>query len=71
MFPIIISELEYGNKVTYYWDGTEYPYFEGTNGVTGKLTESHNNGFTWYDSTKGWSLSEKSNTATTNQKEEI
>ena len=53
--------VEYGNKITYYWDGTEFPYCEGSNGVTGSMTESHNNGFAWYDSSSGWQLSPNSN----------
>ena len=65
------TDREYGNKVTYYWDGTEFPYYECTNGVTGSLTESHNNGFAWYDSSSGWQLSPKSSTASTNAREEI
>ncbi len=45
---------EYGNRVTYYWDGTNYPYYRATNGLDGNLTENHNNGsfgnsFYWYD----------------------
>lgn len=63
---------EYENKVTYYWDGTNYPYYIATNGVTGNLTSSHNNSlygnsFYWYDSNSGWKSSQY--TSTTNRQE--
>ena len=54
---------EYGNKVTYYWDGTEKPYYKATNKLSGNLSFSHNNsrygcGFFWYDeSEKTWKSS--------------
>lgn len=60
---------EYGNKVTYYWDGTDKPYYEGKNGIRGNLTISHNT-FNWCDETTCQS-SEKSTTATTDNKEKI
>ncbi len=63
---------EYGNKVTYYWDGTDYPYYESSNGLKGNSKRLHVNGFTWLDEgTKEWKTSERSKTATTTKKEKI
>ena len=42
------SIYEYGNKVTYYWDGTDKPYWEGINKKQGKLTNTHK-AFWWHD----------------------
>ena len=39
---------EYGNEVTYYWNGEPNPYFEGKNGKVGNLSNTHNM-FVWYD----------------------
>lgn len=42
---------EYGNEVTYLWDGTTLPYYLGLNGVTGNLEYGHEvYGFNWFDS---------------------
>ena len=63
----------YGNKVTYYWQGTNYPYYSGTNGKKGSLSSSHaTNGFKWFDKESNtWKISAKSTTATTTAMEEI
>ena len=43
---------QYGNKVTYYWDGTIKPKFS-SNTENGNLTQTHNydtfNGFSWWN----------------------
>ena len=64
---------QYENQVTYYWDGTEFPYYRGTNGVTGNiLSYFPHSSFTWYDNgTKTWKNVAKSETATTEVMEEI
>ena len=62
---------EYGNEVTFYWDGTDKPYYECSNGLTGSL-RGENDSFSWYDETsKKWKISEKSTTATTENREKI
>ncbi len=62
---------EYGNEVTFYWDGTDKPYYECSNGVTGSLSRKHDS-FSWYDETsKEWKISEKSTTATTENREKV
>ena len=66
---------EYGNKVTYYWDGTVYPYYEvlGKPDLSGKLVHGHNS-FDWYDEeSKDWktSLRASSAEASTDNKKEI
>ena len=49
---------EYGNEVTYYWDGTDKPYYTATNTLKGNLSSSHStNGFNWYEN--GWKNSIK------------
>ncbi|MCI9063150.1 MAG: type II secretion system protein, partial [Clostridia bacterium] len=48
---------EYGNKVKYFWDGTNYPYYEGSNKAKGNNKNAAINGFYWYD--KGWKSVEK------------
>lgn len=53
---------EYGNEVTYYWKGDEYPYYVGSNGKTGSLRTAHNTSFNWYDGSS-WQSSPKSTTA--------
>lgn len=66
------SEKVYGNKVTYFWDGTDKPYYEygeGANKKTGSLSYSHNT-FNWYDGTT-WQTSTKSTTANTTNRERI
>ena len=65
---------EYGNEMTYYWKGDDYPHYIATNGLEGNLSNSHNvssgnYGFNWYE--KGWKHSLKSTTATTSNMEEI
>ena len=60
---------QYGNKVTYYWDGTDKPYWEATNGKKGNLNGTHNE-FVWYDG-KVWQSSTKSTTANTTNRERI
>ena len=62
--------IEYGNEVTYYWQGSEYPYYSASNGKTGSLINQHNEGF-YYPSASGFTRSEKSTTATTESKELI
>lgn len=39
---------EYGNEITYYWDGTNYPYYTTSNGLSGNITYPHYNFFKWY-----------------------
>jgi hypothetical protein len=52
---------EYGNEVTYYWQGTDYPYYSASNGKYGSLSKSYANGFTWFDNvTNTWKSSAKS-----------
>ena len=66
------DEKVYGNKVTYFWDGTDKPYYEygeGANKKTGSLSRSHNT-FNWYDGTR-WQTSTKSTTANTTNRERI
>ena len=66
------DEKVYGNKVTYFWDGTDKPYYEygeGANKETGSLSRSHNT-FNWYDGTT-WQTSTKSTTANTTNRERI
>ena len=55
---------EYGNEVTYYWKGDNYPHYKGTNGVEENLTTDHatnyNKMFNWFDTnTKTWKTSSK------------
>ncbi len=40
---------EYGNVITYKYNGTLYPSYESSNGVNGTLTEKYSDGFYWYD----------------------
>ena len=53
---------EYGNEMTYYWKGDNYPYYTRTNGAAGSLSSSHSDGFNWYDDS-GLHNSPKSTTA--------
>ena len=62
---------EYGNIIDYYWDGTDYPYYETANKITGKLSSSHSTGFDCYSKLEGWKLFNRSNTATDVQREKI
>ena len=61
---------QYGNEVTYYWDGISYPYYSGSNGVTGNLDWRHDSGF-YYPTVEGVKCSRKSTIATESNKEEI
>ena len=70
--PFGTGNIQYGNKVTYFWDGTDKPYYEygeGTNKKTGNLLDEHNI-FNWYDGTQ-WQSSLKSTTASTTNREKI
>ena len=67
---------EYGNKITYYWDGSNYPYYRATNGLEDNLTSNHNNSsygnsFYWYDEENGWQSSPYTADATTESMQEI
>ena len=51
---------EYGNEVTYYWKGDNYPHYKGTNGLEGNLAAKHSTSFIWFDTnTKAWKTSSK------------
>ena len=68
--PYKVGQIEeYGNKVTYYWQGTEYPYYETSNELNGTYNYAHYN-FFWWDGEK-WNTQAKSNTATDGKKEKI
>ncbi len=69
---------EYENKVTYYWDGTDIPYYEYTDSKgelkSGKLEDDsyYTGEFGWYiEDTKTWKISRTPKTATETEKEEI
>ena len=67
---------EYGNKVTYYWQETLYPYYESIdtegNKLTGDLEQPHNGSFFWYDEENNtWNSSASSTTATSENKNKI
>jgi len=55
--------------VTYYWDGTNKPYYECSNGVTGNIDSM--NSFSWFDDNGQHHTSQKSETATVENKEKI
>ena len=61
---------QYGNEVTFYWDGSFRPYYSGSNGLTGFLTDLHVSGF-YYPIAEGFNCSQKSTTAREGNKEEI
>ena len=61
---------QYGNEVTFYWDGTDYPYYSASNDIVGNLIWSHSERF-HYPTLNGVTISEKSNTAGTRNIEEI
>ena len=61
---------QYGNQVTYYWDGTNYPYYSASNDIVGNLIWSHSERF-HYPTLNGVTIFEKSNTAGTRNIEEI
>ena len=53
------SISEYGNEVTYSWDGTTRPKYTSTNGTKGKMNSHNSNngfGFFWFDG-NGWQKS--------------
>lgn len=60
---------EYGNELTYFWDGTSNPYYSASNGLTGNLTLAHTQ--FKYPTENGWNPSSKSTTATSSNKLEI
>ena len=64
------SLWQYGNQVTYYWDGTNYPYYSASNDIVGNLIWPHSERF-HYPTLNGVTISEKSNTAGTRNIEEI
>ena len=53
---------EYGKKVTYYWKGDSYPYYQSENDTKGSLEVSHGS-FYYYDG-NSWKNSIKSQNAT-------
>ena len=64
----------FGNKITYYWDGTDKPYYETINGESGNLTATHNTFYFFESDENGISprkTSKKSTTATVESKEKI
>ena len=61
---------EYGNEVTYYWDGTSNPYYSTTNQLSGSGSTSHSGGF-YYPTESGWECSPVSTTASEESKEII
>ncbi len=48
---------EYGNKIKYLWDGTEYPKYESSIGLNDKLSTGHPDYFMWY--TDKWNTKNK------------
>ena len=67
--PYKIGETDqYGNKVTFYWDGTLNPYYETENGLSGNCL-AHYNFFLWDGN--NWNTQAKSQTATNENKEKI
>ena len=62
----------YGNEITYYWDGTNRPYYESTLFENGNITGNHSDGFYWYDyDTEEWNHVEYDLAATEESKKEI
>lgn len=62
---------EYGNRITYWWQGTNRPYYNATNQKNGIIGAEHET-FNWFDElSKTWKKVEKSTTATEEKKEEI
>ena len=62
----------YGNEITYYWDGTNRPYYESTLFENGNITGNHSDGFYWYDyDTEEWNYVEYDLAATEESKKEI
>lgn len=64
---------EYGNKVTYFWQGADKPpYYNATNGIaSGDLSNMHSSGFYWFNKMNEWKYVEISSTATAENKEKI
>ena len=63
---------EYGNVVTYKYNGTTRPACVGSNEESGILSSTHNNGFHWYDTENGWqSVSTSDLTKAENKGEKI
>lgn len=55
---------------TYYWDGTDNPYYTWGSNNSGNLGDSHSDGFWWFNnSTKEWVKSSKAAATTTNKSE--
>ena len=52
--------MAYGIELKYYWPG---PYCRSLPAGNRSQLTSHSNGFTWYDQTAGWQLSEESSTS--------
>lgn len=46
------KKYEYGNIVTYTYNGTTEPSYSGSNGVSGELSDAHSNGFHFYNGTE-------------------
>lgn len=62
---------EYGKDVTYYWNGTQFPYYDVSGEIKGNLKDEHFS-FTWYNQQqKMWETVSKSTTATEQNKEKI
>ena len=59
---------EYGNKITFYWDGTLNPYCEAKNGLNGNCL-AHYTFYMWDG--EEWQTQAKSQTATSENKEKI
>ena len=53
---------ECGNAVTYSWAGNDHPYYAGSNGITGRLSDSHKT-FTYWDGNR-WRTYKQSTSAT-------
>ena len=61
---------EYDIETTFYWDGTNKPYYTTSNSLSGNLNNAHNSGFYWIQNNI-LNSSEKSTTATSSNKVEI
>ena len=61
---------QYGNEISYYWDGSTRPYYSGSNGVTGNIDWRHGSGF-YYPKADGFNCSQKSTTASRVKMQEI
>ncbi len=56
---------EYGNEVTFFWNGHTNPSYTLTNGAEDTLINNHNSKFYWYD--RGWKESDKPSDTTVTQ----